>query len=276
MAVAGCPTVVQPQQLLILSLQFKKIVQLAAADDRPSDPQIELWSAKATELEREAARALETWLFEIVQSSAFSTEPGMTVWKECTSLIVELEQDRKQMSLLLATAEQLCYLQMCDMLIRDATAIQPRGKCMHWLTGYLTAGPSELHNYELALRLAQTAVEAFPDDQMAKQNLAWALFRTGRWEDALELLLPDEVDQHEAKSVGANGAMIAMCYWHLGERIEAARWLENSPAAIDAHLQLCEEHAAKEEPFYPTPSMVKSLLEESTKLLQSDLEPQGS
>ena len=91
------------------------------------------------------------------------------------------------------------------------------------LIGELTAGEEYLRDPELALRLAKRALEMQPNNGMAKQDLAWALYRNGMYEESLSLQGP-KIPRADA----TESAVLAMTLWHLGRKEEAAACLDRS------------------------------------------------
>jgi serine/threonine protein kinase/Flp pilus assembly protein TadD len=90
------------------------------------------------------------------------------------------------------------------------------------IIGELTAGEEYQRDPELALRLAKRAIEMGPNSEMARQDLGWALFRNGAYEESLKFL-GSKVPKQTASE---NAAVLAMTLWHLGRKEEAAACLD--------------------------------------------------
>ena len=86
------------------------------------------------------------------------------------------------------------------MLCREAIRVVKRRMndepYIQFLVGHLTAGPEELRDSGLAVEIAQAAVSLMPNDEFARQNLGWSLFRSGKWAESLDLI----VDVNEDKT----------------------------------------------------------------------------
>lgn len=104
-------------------------------------------------------------------------------------------------------------------LIRKMDALGQDAKPNHlsFVIGELTAGEEIVRDPELALRLAERAMAMQPDSDLAKQDLAWALFRNGRYEESLRLQ-----GSKIPRTSATQSTILAMTLWHLGRQKEAA------------------------------------------------------
>src|SRR5262249_13027603 len=76
----------------------------------------------------------------------------------------------------------------------------------------------------LAVKLAEKAVAAHPNDGPHRITLGVACYRAGQWAAALEAL-------HKSRELCAGGdggvfLLLAMTYWQKGDRKEALRWYD--------------------------------------------------
>ena len=88
------------------------------------------------------------------------------------------------------------------------------------LIGELTAGEEHIRDPILALRLAERAIAMQPDSELARQDLSWALFRNGRYEESLGLQ-----GSKIPRTSATQSQILAMTLWHLGRKEEAAACL---------------------------------------------------
>lgn len=133
---------------------------------------------------------------------------------------------------------------------------------LSFIIGELTAGKEYLRDAELAMRLAKRALEMQPNSGMAKQDLAWALFRSGSYGESLKLQ-GTKIPKKDATT----NAVLAMTFWHLGRKQEAAACLdkpydENLTAYIAAR-----EKDAKGANVHPTAANIIRLDREAKALL---------
>lgn len=84
----------------------------------------------------------------------------------------------------------------------------------------LTNGEEGIRDPALALKLALLQIELSPKASMSRQDLAFAHFRNGNYEQCLELLGP-------SVKIGdpTVGGILAMALWHVGHKAEGARYL---------------------------------------------------
>src|SRR5262249_53208755 len=87
----------------------------------------------------------------------------------------------------------------------------------------------------LAVKLAEKAVAAHPNDGPHRITLGVACYRAGQWAAALEAL-------HKSRELCAGGdagvlLLLAMTYWQKGDRKEALRWYDIAIQWIDQHRE---------------------------------------
>jgi hypothetical protein len=99
---------------------------------------------------------------------------------------------------------------------------------------YLTA-PIALRDVKAALPLAEQAVRLAPRDPIFANTLGAALYRAGRFRDAVTTLQPNIEKQHES-SLAFDLYLLAMCHHRLGETVRArdyydwaTRWSRTYP-----------------------------------------------
>ena len=98
---------------------------------------------------------------------------------------------------------------------------------------------------------------------MAKQDLAWALFRNGENEESLRLQDPNipRVDATES-------AVIAMTLWHLGRKVEAAACLDAPyEEQLTKYIDRRRKSSTSEKLVWPTASNLLRLDLEAKTLL---------
>ena len=87
-----------------------------------------------------------------------------------------------------------------------------------------------------ALTLAQQAVELAPDDKDVLSTLGLALYREGKWEEAVAALdkrPTNESDKNLAASGdGGDGFLLAMAHWRLGQKEEARNCYDEALSRI--------------------------------------------
>jgi tetratricopeptide (TPR) repeat protein len=91
-----------------------------------------------------------------------------------------------------------------------------------------------------AVQLAREAIELKPQNGNYHNTLGTALYRAGRWNDAIEAL--KTADQLSAgKAHGPNAFFIAMAHWRLGDKTEARRWYDRAVEWMDKNQPRNEE-----------------------------------
>jgi tetratricopeptide (TPR) repeat protein len=74
-----------------------------------------------------------------------------------------------------------------------------------------------------AVNLAREAVDLMPQEAVICNTLGAALYRAGRWQDALSTL--EKADQLSGgKHDGFNAFFISMAHWQLGHKEAAIQW----------------------------------------------------
>jgi tetratricopeptide (TPR) repeat protein len=85
---------------------------------------------------------------------------------------------------------------------------------------------------DLAVKLAKEAADLAPDDGNILNTLGTALYRAGRWDDAIEALeKPNPLSG--GKQLGHNAFFIAMAHWQLGRKDEARQWYDRAVEWMD-------------------------------------------
>src|SRR5262249_49881056 len=82
--------------------------------------------------------------------------------------------------------------------------------------------------------------ELMPQEGIYCKTLGTALYRAGRWKDAIETLV--SADQLlGGKHLGHNALFIAMAHWQLGNKEEARRWYDKAVEWMDKNQPTNEE-----------------------------------
>jgi tetratricopeptide (TPR) repeat protein len=81
-----------------------------------------------------------------------------------------------------------------------------------------------------AVEIAQHAVDAGPNSGNLN-TLGVAMYRVGRYADAVEALLKSE--ENEVPSSAYNEVFLAMAHFRLGNRVEARRWFDKAVEIMD-------------------------------------------
>jgi tetratricopeptide (TPR) repeat protein len=188
---------------------------------------------------------VETWVIDIPEGSSLQEMfgPGLTVQEHCQTLIdyydkaieaapdyTELHLRRTEQALWLygeqGASEYLhdfeLALSRCDfapfgffLQVWWRHCWPPSGRCR-------TVSP-------LAILLAEKAVEKKPNWIGV---LALAHYRAGHWEQTIELMRP-VVERAQGHGIGC--FLQAMCYWHLGQEVEARTSYAKGMAWMDSH-----------------------------------------
>ncbi|MBL8814300.1 MAG: protein kinase [Planctomycetaceae bacterium] len=91
-----------------------------------------------------------------------------------------------------------------------------------------------------AVRLASRALELSPMNADLQNTLGVALFREGSFRDAIEPLTKS-MSLAPASHQIDNSLFVAMCYWQLGDRITARKWMSDAITAYDNQPSHSEE-----------------------------------
>ncbi len=123
--------------------------------------------------------------------------------------------------------------------MRTETPARPRDPCS---PGAQSAPAGELGNLVLtnvvapdsgvdpadATRLLAAFVEAHPKEYALRPVLGLARYRSGRVQEALDLILPVATERQEWRCVSTTWPMLALAYHRLGDEDEARKWLEKA------------------------------------------------
>lgn len=119
----------------------------------------------------------------------------------------------------------------------------------YWTAWTCTLGPDAVADWARVIQLAEKALAADPNNCDRLQMLAAALYRAGRFEDAVKRLTEAEAAFKTAKNprstVIYNWLFHAMARHRLGQAEEAKAWLDMATAAIDQPSEESKDvHAA--------------------------------
>jgi serine/threonine protein kinase/tetratricopeptide (TPR) repeat protein/WD40 repeat protein len=132
---------------------------------------------------------------------------------------------------LLGAKDRDRYRAACAQFLERARASQNRD------TAYLAAWtsllvPNALPDIEPALRLAERVARAQPRQYACDCTLALALYRTGRFHDA-EQLLTDAQRRHDQGGEAHSWLLLALTHARLDRQAEARRWLDRAGHWLD-------------------------------------------
>jgi serine/threonine protein kinase/WD40 repeat protein len=125
--------------------------------------------------------------------------------------------------------------------LRRAVQIDPTHAPAHnSLAWRLLVGPEKLRNPEEALRLARKAVELAPEQAFFHNTLGLALYRTGRFAEAIPVL-ERSLQAGKGRADAFDLFFLAMCHHRLGDAAKtrdcydrAARWFRERKARLSA------------------------------------------
>ena len=161
-------------------------------------------------------------------------------------------------------------LRMTKDLLRklDELGTDEKMSNLSFVIGELVAGDLYVRDAELALRLARRALDLLPENGMAKQDFAWALFANGQYQECL-----DKLGGNKRIGDPTVGAIIAMCLWHLGQKEKAAEYLnEQYEKELAQWVQKREKEAATGKTVWPTAVNLLRLDSEAKTLIGSESE----
>jgi tetratricopeptide (TPR) repeat protein len=142
------------------------------------------------------------------------------------------ERDR----LILAPARKAFRQKPYDPVARDALA--ERLNNLAWCLA--TAAERDARAPDLAVSMAKEAVELKPQEGNYHNTLGTALFRAGRWTDAVVTL--ERADQlRGGKNFGSNAFFRAMAQWQRGDNDEARGWYARAVEWMDKNEPKNEE-----------------------------------
>jgi eukaryotic-like serine/threonine-protein kinase len=145
-------------------------------------------------------------------------------------------------------------------LIREAVLRAPDDPTQWMIADILTTAPEPVRDPDLALQLAQRAVELKPDDGMCLQSLGWALYRKGDYRGAIEAI-------KKTSSGGEDSFVRAMALWQLGEKTQAQAIFERTNEWLKVYEQACEARLKQGTQSFPPPAQLKRLQAEAAALL---------
>ncbi len=219
---------------------------------------VHTYTEQASDWLEAATRAAEDWTSNQMKNSS---QLASRVAAEGEIRIKRTEQLQHYLPPRPREAAMMGDVLLCKALIQKAIELAPNDPDQYQIADLLTTAPESLRDPDLALKLAQRAVELKPGEAMCKQSLGWALYRSGDWKGSIETLRK----QPSAES----GFVLAMAYWQLGEKAEAKARLDQGNEWLKGYEQRCEERRKQGKATWPPPSMLKRFQAEATALLTS-------
>jgi tetratricopeptide (TPR) repeat protein len=231
------------------------------------------YTTLAKQFRHEGNLALDAW----VKSLAPAEDAGFRVAFQGEKLVNDWIVNRGAPSGSDSVPPQLraayCWVDglMLRRLTRATTTEMSQQPTQHYVAQMLSAAPEALRDVDLALEMARRGLELTPDDEEARQSLAWALFRAGQWQACV-----DATPHAEALASGTIAddaephSILAMALWQTGRRDQALALQKHAAERLDAY-----ERREKEKEFLgyvvmPPTSMVRRLHEEAEGLLKAD------
>ena len=228
---------------------------------------IESYRLKADVYRKESERALEAWAQNALDVVRLSRSRWPDIFTNCESMCKQADKDLRAFSQFHHRLNRQCVLERCRQFIQLVMKEYPDDRKLTFLVGYLVAGPEELINSELAVRIAQAAIERSKDGQTT-QYLGWAMFRAGHWDKCLEILVPPTGQKEKGEIDLDNSAVIAMALWQLGRKEEAVSWLgAEYERQLDDYITKCDD-TSHVKTWFPSSSMLIRLDKEAKSMLQ--------
>jgi tetratricopeptide (TPR) repeat protein len=147
-----------------------------------------------------------------------------------------------------------CYTAMGD----RARAAVDREAAAKWLWGSadrlntrawkLLTGPPQERDAKQALELARKAVAVSGDEGQYLNTLGIALYRNGRWTEAIAAL-ENSLAQGKGKSDAWDLFFLAMCHARLGDRTKARDCFDQAVKWVEGHKDLPGEHREEVKAF---------------------------
>jgi serine/threonine protein kinase len=211
------------------------------------------------EIERRKVEDFARRYFEIDDDTPASPEG---VAESCEQLIRQMQINQQQVE------SQRCYPQLvppdsyhlviAKALVQEAIRRFP-DQPLRGIADVLNTAPVGLRNTDLGLKLARRAIELNPGDDLCKQSLAWALYRTGDWKGSIQIIQTLK-GQH-------SDFIVAMAKWQLGEREEARAIFDRTSEFLKGYEKHCEERLKKGTYVFPPAPQLRRLEAEAAELL---------
>ena len=236
-------------------LLLKSCVSLAEQDVSLSPTErakaVQTYSERAESFHREAQRAAEDWARFCFMKEADRT--GGAVLQIGEGLIA---QERQWSSDPLRAGGDFLLLKA---LIQEATrrlADQPN---QNYVADLLSSAPDGQRDPELALQFVRRALELKPDNEMSRQSLAWALYRSGDWKGCIDTI-------EKLKGKNESDFVLAMARWHLGNKNEARAAFDRGSDWLNGYEQRVERRKPGTYTLPPV-AMLKRFQAEAATLL---------
>jgi tetratricopeptide (TPR) repeat protein len=230
-------------------------------DDGERGERLRAALVQADEYGRASAQALANWSNRLASYPELVNGSQVLFWCDKWLQATESEGSNAELPPIERRLRREAALLLCREAIRVVKRRMNDERNIHFLVGHLTAGPEELRDSGLAVEIAQAAVSLMPNDEFARQNLGWALFRSGKWADSLEMFVDNEDES-------CTYAVTAMDLWHLGRKEEALRCMSDKREAwLSAHAAKSRRLKSEDATLYPTPEMLYRLDVEASDLL---------
>ena len=243
----------------------RQVMQDSAATTEKQVQFADECQARADSLSVQADLAMEAWTKGFVEAEVF--RKSTNVFTICEQRIESLHAaDPGEFDL---GREYVIEhkMQFSLAMIRQCANKYPQDPNLHWLVGFLTAGPAELRDPALALQITRQAVELRPEDELANQSLGWALFRNGEFEECIKVLAADGSSLRN-KTTPEVSVVVAMALCELGRREEAATWLlPEYDVRLQRYVETKKESRKKGISTYPSEQMLQQLDQEAKAML---------
>ena len=216
----------------------------------------------AVRLETEANQVLNAWQSKLnsIKLTSDQISSYYMLWVNERDIVYKSDRRLHRATKLRMTKDLLRKL---DELGTDAKTSD-----LSMMIGELVAGDVYVRDAKLALHLAGRALDLLPENGMAKQDFAWALFANGQYQECL-----DKLGGNKRIGDPTVGAIIAMCLWHLGQKEKAEEYLnEQYENELTQYVQRREKEAATGKTVWPTAVNLLRLDREAKALIGSESE----
>ena len=125
------------------------------------------------------------------------------------------------------------YRKACARLLERAERVDDE-RLFNDIAWMFVIGPDAVADYGPILQKARTAVESSPDESGSNNTLGVALYRAGKYDQAVERLNL-AVAKRGGEDTASDWIFLALAHHRLGHAEEAGKWLQKAAAWIDRH-----------------------------------------